>query len=128
MAFEQLHETNHAGVDSEARSLPADQPMPAPSVYRGDGGGSTARPSSGELLRHMIEALARVRQVPAEEIAEMIRGGGGDLRIDSKEGETVIAILVAKLGCDLPGPSDLKREQFSSIRALLSLVEHKLLP
>lgn len=84
--------------------------------------------SSEELLQHMITALARVRQVEAEEIEELIRQGDGDLIIDSKEGETVIAILIGKIGCDLPGPSDLKSDQLSSIRALLSLVKNKLLP
>ena len=50
-------------------------------------------PSSEELATAILEALAAVRAAPVGELREEMAAAGGNLEIDSREAEAVIAML-----------------------------------
>lgn len=52
-----------------------------------------AGPDYGELAVAILEALAEVRAQTMGELREELTAAGGDLEIDSREGEAVIAML-----------------------------------
>ena len=79
-----------------------------------------------ELRRHILQALADIRVIESEALEQELIAAGDNLVIDSKEGEVVIAMLEAELGQELPGPADLDPHEYTSIEALVRLVERKL--
>lgn len=82
--------------------------------------------SREEIDTRINEALAQVRATDLSIIAQEITNGGGSLEMDSMEGVTVIAILEGVFGRTLPGPEDLKPEQYTSTKTLGDLIEQKL--
>src|SRR6266853_4169465 len=82
--------------------------------------------SREEIDARINEALAQVRATDLSSIAQEITNGGGSLEMDSMEGVTVIAILEGVFGRTLPGPEDLKPEQYTSTKTLGDLIEQKL--
>ncbi len=82
--------------------------------------------SREDIDARINEALARVRATDLSMIEQEITSGGGSLEMDSMEGVTVIAILEGVLGRTLPGPEDLKPDQYTSTKTLGDLIEQKL--
>lgn len=72
----------------------------------------------------VVEALADVEGLSAQEVEAAIMAVGGDsaLELDSKQAECVIAGLEVVFGCQLPAPADLDRTQFATLEALVDLV------
>jgi hypothetical protein len=70
----------------------------------------------------VIESLCSVRDVPRKTIDVEIAANGGDLRIDSKEGEAICAIVEERLGLgELVQAADLKPEELTSVASLTHL-------
>ena len=83
------------------------------------------KPTQGKLNELLRDALAEVRGVGRAEIDVAIDGAGGDLVIDSKEGEAVAVIVEDELGLgELVQGADLEPEELSSISALTQLFEN----
>lgn len=75
----------------------------------------------------LVDQLAYVRAVDRSELDASIAAAGGDLEVDSKEGQTV-AIRVELL-LDMEGlikPEDQTREHLTSIKSLESLIATRL--
>jgi len=80
------------------------------------------RPDQEELAAAIIEALATVRAAPVGELREEIAAAGGDVEIDSREAEAVIAILERQYGRTLANVEDLEPERLSSVSSLAELI------
>jgi acyl carrier protein len=72
----------------------------------------------------VVQALADVEGLDVVEVEAAIAAVGGDgaLQLDSKQAEVIIAFVEELFGCELPSPADLRREQFSTVAALVDLV------
>ncbi|MCU1525400.1 MAG: hypothetical protein JWO18_2294 [Microbacteriaceae bacterium] len=77
-----------------------------------------------QVREALIRVLASVEGYNPSDIEAAIeaRGGDGNYDLDSKVAESVIAGLEVVLGVRLPGPSELKRSQYTSIDSLIRLV------
>lgn len=74
----------------------------------------------------LIEQLAYVRACDPAGLESEIKSAGGDLEIDSKEGQTVairVELLLEMEG--LIRPEDQKRENLTSISSLEALIERR---
>jgi hypothetical protein len=74
----------------------------------------------------ILEELAIARARPVSEIETLARAAGGDLEIDSKEGQFVAVRLEIHLG--LPGlirPEDQNRHNLTTISSLTRLIERR---
>lgn len=82
---------------------------------------------SAESVRNLvIEELASVRDVERPVIEELVRIGGDDLEIDSKEGQCVAVKLEARLS--MPGmirPEDQTRSNLTTITSLVRLIHER---
>ncbi len=78
------------------------------------------------IREHIIESLCWVRDAARADIDTAVGTCGGDLRIDSKEGEAVCVIVedALELG-ELVQACDLKPEQVTSISSLVRLFEER---
>jgi acyl carrier protein len=84
-------------------------------------------PGRGADVRaRIIAGLARVRAVDIAEIEQEMQANGGDLQVESPQAEAIIGMLEVEFDRELPGPEDLRPEQFNSIANLTRLVERKL--
>ena len=88
-------------------------PSPAP---------ARVEPSPDELAVAILDALAEVRAVPVGELREELSQAGGDLEIDSREAEAVIAMLQTKYGRELAKIEDLEPECLPSVSSLADLI------
>jgi hypothetical protein len=79
-------------------------------------------PSSEELTMAILEALAAVRAAPVGELREEMAAAGGNLEIDSREAEAVIAMLEKRYGRTLAKVEDLEPECLPSIESLAELI------
>lgn len=79
------------------------------------------------IREHVIESLCWVRDTDRRTVDRDIESHGGDLRIDSKEGEAVCAIVedALELG-ELVEAADLQPEQLTSIESLTRLFEERI--
>ncbi len=102
-----------SNTDSSTSSLRA---LPSP----------TNRPTIDEIRNLLIGNVAKSMVVDEEILQEQIAMNGGNLIIKSHIGVAAIAQLEQQLGCRIPGPEDLKPDQFTSIEALVTLVDRKL--
>ena len=59
----------------------------------GIGAGGFVPPDEAEIRALIVEALAEVRAIPVAALEQEIAAAGGDVAMDSKEAEVVIAIL-----------------------------------
>lgn len=82
-------------------------------------------PSSDQLALAILEALAQVRAAPVGELRDEMAGAGGDLEIDSREAEAVIAMLQTKYGRDLAKVEDLEPECLPSVSSLAELIHRR---
>jgi acyl carrier protein len=82
-------------------------------------------PAPEELETALLEALAEVRAAPAGELRDEMAAAGGDLQIDSREAEAVIAILEARYGRRLAAAEDLEPERLASIGSLAELLQER---
>jgi hypothetical protein len=74
------------------------------------------------IREHVIESLCDVRGDERADIDQEIASHEGDLRIDSKEGEAICAIVEDALGLgELVEAADLQPEQLTSIESLTQL-------
>jgi acyl carrier protein len=73
----------------------------------------------------LIKAIANVEGVDDREIEDAIGDQGSDqmYELDSKTAEAVLAEVGDALGFVPVGPADLAPEQYSTLEALVSLVE-----
>lgn len=79
------------------------------------------------IREHIIESLSWVRDTDRSAIDEVVEAHGGDLRIDSKEGEAICVIVEEALGLgDLVQATDLQPEELSSISSLTQLFEERI--
>lgn len=80
------------------------------------------------LRDRVIESLCLVRDVPRRTIDSEIDSNGGDLRIDSKEGEAICAIVeeALELG-ELVQAADLVPEELTSVASLTRLFEQRVI-
>lgn len=78
------------------------------------------------IREHVIESLCWVRDAERPTVDREIESHGGDLRIDSKEGEAVCAIVedALELG-ELVEAADLQPEQLTSVESLTRLFEER---
>lgn len=79
-----------------------------------------------EIREHVIESLCWVRDAERAAVDREIESHDGDLRIDSKEGEAVCAIVedALELG-DIVEAADLQPEQLTSVESLTRLFEER---
>ncbi len=72
----------------------------------------------------VVQALADVEGLDVVEVEAAIAAVGGDsaLQLDSKQAEVIIAYVEELFGCELPPPADLRKDQFSTVAALIDLV------
>jgi acyl carrier protein len=72
----------------------------------------------------VVQALADVEGLDVAEVEAIIAAAGGDgaLELDSKQAEVIIAFVEELFGCELPSPADLRKDQFSTVAALVDLV------
>jgi hypothetical protein len=83
---------------------------------------SAPTPSRAELRRKMIQALAAAECVPPDEIEARV-GKGGDIEIDSKLAEVVIARIEGVFGGrELVKAADLRPDQLTSLDTLTDLL------
>lgn len=74
----------------------------------------------------VIEALAKVRVVEVDDLRKEIEDAGGDIEVDSKQGQAVTAIVQGKLGIEgLIRVEDQKRSTLTSIKSLEELIERR---
>jgi hypothetical protein len=74
----------------------------------------------------LIEQLAYVRAIEQLELEAAITEAGGDIELDSKEGQTV-AIRV-EIALDMDGlirPEDQTRENLTTLSSLMALIESR---
>ena len=79
-----------------------------------------------DVERVLIEQLAYVRACERAELERTVESSGGDLEIDSKEGQTIAIRL--ELALDLEGlirPEDQKSENLTSLSSLAALIERR---
>lgn len=79
-------------------------------------------PDAEELAEAVLEALAEVRAAPVGELREELAAAGGDLEIDSREAEAVIAMLETRYRRTLATVEDLEPECLLSIGSLAELI------
>jgi hypothetical protein len=84
-----------------------------------------ARPDSEELAAAILEALAAVRAQSVGELREELTAAGGDLEIDSREGEAVIAMLEHRYDRTLAKVEDLEPECLLSVDSLAELIRRR---
>jgi hypothetical protein len=82
-------------------------------------------PDSGELAAAILEALAEVRAATLGELHGERAAAGGDLEIDSREAEAVIAMLETKYGRTLATVEDLEPECLLSVGSLAELIRRR---
>jgi hypothetical protein len=82
-------------------------------------------PDRAELAVAVLEALAQVRAAPVGELRDELVAAGGDLEIDSREAEAVIAMLQTKYGRELAKVEDLEPECLPSVLSLASLLRRR---
>jgi len=82
-------------------------------------------PAPKELESALLEALAEVRAAPVGELRDEMAVAGGDLKIDSREAEAVIAILETRYGRTLAAAEDLEPERLASIGSLAELIQER---
>jgi hypothetical protein len=87
---------------------------------------TNSTPNTDELRNQLISNVATTMAIEETDLRARIADGAGNLVIKSKVGVAAIAQLQYQLGCILPGLEHLKREQVTSIEALVSLAEQKL--
>lgn len=81
------------------------------------------RPDPEELETAILEALAEVRAAPMAELRDELAAAGGDLEIDSREAEAVIAILENRYGRTLAAAEELEPERLASVGSLGELIQ-----
>jgi hypothetical protein len=83
-------------------------------------------PNNKNVREEIIEGLCMVRDVTRRTINSEIASSGGDLRIDSKEGEAICAIVedALELG-ELVQAADLMPEELTSVASLTRLFERR---
>lgn len=79
-------------------------------------------PTQAEIAEAILVALAEVRAELVPELHEELVAAGGDLEIDSREAEAVIAILETRFGRTLAKVEDLEPECLPSIASLGELI------
>jgi hypothetical protein len=79
------------------------------------------------ILEHITESLCSVRGLGRLHIDTEVEAGGGDLRIDSKEGEAICVLVedALELG-ELVQACDLEPEQLTSISSLARLFDERI--
>ena len=82
-------------------------------------------PSGSEIAEAIALALAEVRAEPVSELREELEHAGGDLEIDSREAEAIIAILETQYGRTLAKVEDLEPECLPSIGSLGDLIHRR---
>jgi acyl carrier protein len=82
-------------------------------------------PQQEDLRAAVLEALAQVRAASVGELQEEMTASGGDLEIDSREAEAVIAILEHRYGQELAKVEDLEPECLPSIGSLTELIHRR---
>jgi acyl carrier protein len=82
-------------------------------------------PDSEELAAAILESLAQVRAAPVSELREEMATAGGDLEIDSREAEAVIAMLEKRYGRTLATVDDLEPECLLSLESLTELIHRR---
>jgi acyl carrier protein len=83
------------------------------------------RPDSEELAEAILEALAKVRAAPLGELRDEMAATGGDLEIDSREAEAVIAMLENRYGRTLAKVEDLEPERLLTVDSLTELIHQR---
>lgn len=82
--------------------------------------------SDNENRKLVIEALAVARAVSVDDLMREIDAAGGDLEVDSKQGQAVAAIVQGRLGIDgLIRVEDQKRSTLTSVKSLEALIERR---
>ena len=82
-------------------------------------------PDTKELAEAILEALAQIRAAPVGELHEEMAAAGGDLEIDSREAEAVIATLEKRYGRTLAKVEDLEPECLLSLDSLTELIHRR---
>jgi hypothetical protein len=79
-----------------------------------------------DIRQVLIDQLAYVRACESAEIEAAIKDAGGDLEIDSKEGQTVAIRVELVLGLEgLIRPEDQTHENLTTVGSLEALIERR---
>lgn len=78
-----------------------------------------------EIRDDVLSALAEVRAVAVPELLEEMGGISGQMEIDSREAEAVIAILETRYGRELAKVEDLEPEVLPSLASLSDLIHRR---
>lgn len=82
----------------------------------------SAHVEAADIERRVVEALSYVEQIEVAEIEAQLAEAGGDLEIDSKTAEVILAKLELDLGVRLVRISELEPEELATVRRLVDLV------
>jgi acyl carrier protein len=82
-------------------------------------------PDSEELVEAILEALSKVRATPLGELRDEMAAAQGDLEIDSREAEAVIAMLEERYGRTLAKVEDLEPERLLTAVSLAELIHRR---
>jgi hypothetical protein len=79
-----------------------------------------------DIRSTLIKELAYVRACEVDALLKSVEDAGGDLEIDSKEGQTVAIRVEIALGMDgLIRPEDQTSENLTTIASLEALIEQR---
>ena len=74
------------------------------------------------IREHVIKSLCWVRDAKRPQVDAEVKAHGGDMRIDSKEGEAICVLVEDALGLgEIVQASDLRPEELTSISSLTRL-------
>jgi hypothetical protein len=107
--------------------MATDQSMsgnPAENTSEVPGSWKIQEATTEEIQARLLDALARVRALPADELAaEFLEHG--DIEVDSKEAEAAISKLELDCGRDLAKVEDLRPEQLATAGSLIELIHRR---
>ena len=94
---------------------------PAENESEGPGRWRIQEATTEDMQARLLNALARVRALPYDELAAEFRDRG-DIELDSKEAEAAISKLELDCGRDLAKVEDLRPEQLATVGSLIELI------
>ena len=81
--------------------------------------------SESDALNMVLDAYGTIEIYERADLDELM-AKEGDIKMDSGTAATIISKIENQLGRELPEPCDLRPEQFSSVKNLVSLIVRKI--
>jgi acyl carrier protein len=81
--------------------------------------------SESDIRNMVLDAYGKIEVYEREELEAMLTRDS-DIKMDSAPAATIIAKIEKQIGRELPEPSDLRPEEFSSVNSIVSLIMRKI--